>query len=92
MYVYMADQPFSVRLDTEVKDKLLNELSELANCSIEYRRELEQTIQQCDQLTAQYQRELDALQQQVNVDDCSVILPIQLLKRPFLLWPKLTLL
>ena len=44
----------------------VNELADLANHALEYKRELEQTIQQRDQLTAQYQSEQDFLQQQVN--------------------------
>ena len=44
----------------------VNELSGLADRASEFKRELEQAIQQRDQLTAQHQIELDALQQQVN--------------------------
>ena len=44
----------------------VNELSELADHATEYKRKLEQAVQQHDQLNAQHQREIDTLQQQVN--------------------------
>lgn len=43
-----------------------SELSDLADSATQYKREMDQSLQQHNQLTAQHKLELDALQQQVN--------------------------